>query len=396
MKRTNTVTALLFILLTLLMIGQLFWHGDAAISALRKPLQEQQTLLGKVDAITEKGEGAANAALDENHLFVQLFGGIQRLFGKRYVEDTAGMPVARLSTGALTFAAIQTYIDPTKNAAAVKTLSDALAQDNIPLLMAVAPGKLEAGADQMPYGLADYGNEICDSFLASLRAKGVDTLDLRTSFPAGDDYAALYFVTDHHWKPEGAFMACQQLMSELNARYGLPMQTQWLSEDAFTVETVEQCFLGSQGKRVGTLYAGMDDLSIYTPKGETNFRYEISDRKLTREGSFNEALCFPERLDEKDPFSANPYTYYSGGDWGSARITNSDVPDGPKIALIRESFACALTPFLALQCSELLTYDMRYFKGDLIKTLREEQPDLVIILYAAPSTRSENMFRWKN
>lgn len=328
MKRTNTVTALLFILLTLMMLGYLICHGETALAALRGPVEKEQTLLGKLDVITEKSESAANTALDSDHLFVQLFGGIQRLFGKRYVEDTAGMPVARISTGALTFAAIQTYTDPTENAAAVKTLSDALAQDGIPLLMAIAPGKLEAGADQMPYGLPDYGNEICDSFLASVQAHGVDTLDLRVSFPAGDDYAALFFVTDHHWKPEGAFLACQQLMSVLNARYGLPIQTEWLSEDAFTVETMKHVFLGSQGRRVGSLYAGMDDFPIYTPKGETHFRYEIRDKKLTREGSFNEALCFPERLEEKDPFIANPYTYYSGGDWGSARITNSDNPAG--------------------------------------------------------------------
>lgn len=392
MKRSNTITAILFGVLTVLMLGLLLWHGEAAVERLEKATAKAETFAEKLNAITENGENAVNEAMDTDHIFVQLFGGMQRFLGKRYVEDAAGMPVARISTGALTFAAVTENVDPSENAAAVKAFADRLAKDGIPLLAVTAPGKLEAGTDQMPVGVPDYGNEICDNYLAALQNMGVDTLDLREAFAARDDYEDLFFVTDHHWKPEGALYACAALMPELSARYGLPMQAAWLQENAYEITTLPGIFLGSQGKRVGTLYAGLDDFTVFTPKEDTYFIYEIPKKDMVREGAFNESLCFPERLEERDPFQCDYYTYYSGGDWAYAHIYNMGNQTGPKIVLIRDSLSCALAPFLATQCSELITYDVRYYKGDLAEAIREEQPDVVLVLYAASTTRSANMF----
>ena len=75
-------------------------------------------------------------------------------------------------------------------------------------------------------------------------------------------------------------------------------------------------------------------------------------------------------------------------------ITNHNNPDGPRIVMLRDSFACALTPFLALSCSELVTIDLRYFEGDLLDTIGSYDPDLVLTLYTASTTGLENMFQF--
>ena len=60
--------------------------------------------------------------------------------------------------------------------------------------------------------------------------------------------------------------------------------------------------------------------------------------------------------------------------------------------LLPESFSCAMTPFLALSCSELTTIDLRYFQGDLTETLEEIDPDLVVILYCVSSLSNQDLF----
>ena len=73
---------------------------------------------------------------------------------------------------------------------------------------------------------------------------------------------------------------------------------------------------------------------------------------------------------------------------------NHKNPAGPKIVLLRDSFACALTPFLALSCSELVTIDLRYFQGSLAQTVSALEPDLVLTLYTAGTTGNTDMFRY--
>ena len=63
--------------------------------------------------------------------------------------------------------------------------------------------------------------------------------------------------------------------------------------------------------------------------------------------------------------------------------------------LLRESFSCALAPFLALSCSELTTIDLRHFQGDLMETIEGLEPDLVMTLYTASTTELDNMFAFE-
>ena len=73
-------------------------------------------------------------------------------------------------------------------------------------------------------------------------------------------------------------------------------------------------------------------------------------------------------------------------------MVNHKNQEGPKVVLLRESFSCTLAPFLALSCSELTTIDLRHFSGDLMETIQELEPDLVMTLYTASTTGLDNMF----
>ena len=399
MRRRNTITAVVFLLAVaagFVLLLTSFFGGEGKFETLLKSFVRERDVMAFVDG----AESAVNQDLDREHWFIQLYGGVQRLSGRRIVEDAVSEnTVARLTTGALNFVDLQSggQAEPraAEHAAATADFARELEALDIPYLYLCAPQKIQRGVDLLPTGVEENGNSNADAFLAELARQGTEFLDLRPLFEDNGIYANWFFNTDHHWKPEAAFFAWQNLAQLLDHNYGFVTPSYLTDPSNWSTAVLEDFFLGSQGKRVGSLYAGVDDFTIYTPKFETNLTYASTDGGFERTGPFNQSVCFPERVEQMDWFNGNPYTYYSGGDYPIATITNHNNPDGPRIVMLRDSFACALTPFLALSCSELTTIDLRYYQGDLMETLEALEPDLVMTMYAASSTGLENMFAFE-
>ncbi len=399
MKRANTVIAALFLLILALMLALTVLSVPKIGGAIRADWQAREegssaSWLIKASFAADHAESALNDALDRPHVFIEIYGAVQRITGRRLCADTTpDTSVTRLRNGTLTFCGLgNAYIDPTDNALGTAAFAASMEEAGIPFLAVVAPEKIPAGTKPLPAAVEEFGNEIGDAYLAVLAEQGVASFDLRPAFNGREDYSALFFRTDHHWKPEGAFFACGVLMDELAERYGFAVNEEALAEKNWERTVYEDWFLGSQGKRVGRSYAGLDDFTVYTPRFDTSLRYTIPERELEQRGTFNEALCFPDRVAGRNLYYGNPYTYYSGGDWAKAVMVNENNPGGLRIVLIRDSFSCALAPFLALQCGELTTIDLRYYKGDLTGELTAMEPDAVILLYCTSTTRLENMF----
>ena len=370
MKRRDTITALLFLLLTaggLLLTATAFLGGEGKLEALLKTTVRERD----PSVLLEGAESAVNSDLDRDHLFIQLYGGVQRLSGRRVIQDmVAGNTVVKLTTGALNFVNLGTAAQPDQAAVDARVehtaeLAGKLEKLGIPYLYLAAPQKIQRGGETLPDGLEENGNTTCDAYLAGLDQQGVDYIDLRPLFESNGIYSNWFFRTDHHWKPEAAFFAWQYLAGELDARYGFE-----------------------------TPAALTDPNTWDTKKFDTDLTYVNSDGSFERSGPFEQSVCFPERVAEKDWFNGNPYTYYSGGDYGMATMINHNNPDGPKVVLLRESFSCTLAPFLSLSCSELTTIDLRHFTGDLMETLEELEPDLVLTLYTASTAGLDNMFEF--
>lgn len=396
MKTKQTVTAILFLILlaggvVLLLTG---WNSGGNVKNLLKSALAAEGVSTKVETLIDGAETAINEDLDRDHAFIETFGAIQLWMGRRVVQDVdPSSTVVKLSTGALTFVDLSArYVDTAPHAEALADFADRLETHGIPLLYVNAPQKIPRNSDLLPAGVTEYGNEVGDRLLEVLQARGVSALDLRDAFEgAEENYADWFFVTDHHWKPSAAFFAYQTLAPALET-YGIHTEERWLDRNSYEITTYEDWFLGSQGKRVGSFYAGVDDIELWQPKEETSFTYDVDAYGIHRSGSWTESLLFPERLEPKDWFGGNPYTLYSGGDYPLATIVNQNNPEGGDLVLIRDSFACALTPFLAQSCHTLTTIDLRYFTGDLEATIAGLDPDLVMVLYCTSTARNDTMF----
>ena len=110
MKRRNTMTAAVFLLAVaagFLLLATSFFGGEGKFEALLKAFVQNRDVMAFVDG----AESAVNGDLDRDHLFIQLYGGVQRLSGRRVVEDAVGEnTVVRLSTGGLNFHSIYEYL----------------------------------------------------------------------------------------------------------------------------------------------------------------------------------------------------------------------------------------------------------------------------------------------
>ena len=148
--RKETITAVLFFLLLamgLCYISFLFLSGQ---SALRKELGKLRRDPGYVLEFVEQAESALNEDLDQSHSFIQLYGGFQRLSGRRMLEDVnQAARVVRLSNGTLNFSYPDAQpLDVSSQIQAVNDLRDALARWDIPLLYVAAPQKIQDGREE--------------------------------------------------------------------------------------------------------------------------------------------------------------------------------------------------------------------------------------------------------
>ena len=110
-----------------------FFGGEGKFEALLKAFVQNRDVMAFVDG----AESAVNGDLDRDHLFIQLYGGVQRLSGRRVVEDAVGEnTVVRLSTGGLNFVDLQAApgVGPqvAENAAATAAFSQDLEALGIP------------------------------------------------------------------------------------------------------------------------------------------------------------------------------------------------------------------------------------------------------------------------
>ena len=86
MRRRNTITAVVFLLAVaagFVLLATSFFGGEGKFETLLKSFVRERDVMAFVDG----AESAVNQDLDREHWFIQLYGGVQRLSGRRIVED---------------------------------------------------------------------------------------------------------------------------------------------------------------------------------------------------------------------------------------------------------------------------------------------------------------------
>lgn len=239
---------------------------------------------------------------------------------------------------------------------------------------------------EYPAGVPEYGNQNADEILKVLSSKSVHRMDVRDIMKNENMKATdSFFRTDQHWKPATALWAAGEISKKLSQ-----VDSKWKDHpeyrnlNNYRKEHYSDLFLGAIGKKIGSAYAGMDDFDMLIPKFDNQFRYCMPKEKKTveRTGNFKTAFIVPENL-EKDPFRVNTYAAYCGGDHPRECVTNEKVKNNRHILLIRDSFSCALMPYLSLYTKNVTTLDLRHYKTESLYDYIRNHPeiDTVIVAY---------------
>ena len=331
-------------------------------------------------------EGTYNNQFEGKNFFITLNGAYQRLMGARVLNERY-----KLDNGHLTYLVPESDVDGiSQNTIAFR---DALARLGIPMVYVSPPSKLHPTDKQLPINAYDYSNENTDRFLDRLKDANVSVLDLRKNIASdGLDHYDLFYKTDHHWKAEAGLWAAGAISNHLaGLEEDYQVDKQLLDPSGYSFEVFEDIFLGSAGRRVGSMYAGTDDFTVITPTFETNFSFSAEEGEILRSGSFSDVFIVRELLHSEDLLLSNTYATYCGGGFSQMEIHNYSSACSPKkILLIRDSFSDVLIPFLAMGYAQLDVLDLRYYHEDLMAYVEKLSPDMVLVVYNPGAYEEKN------
>lgn len=350
---------------------------------------------------TDNVEMASSQGLLYHKDFVDLNSAVQKNMGTAivYKDD---MAVVRSKTGYLSYVRDEISKETLKHRAEnVKELYKVAEKNGAEFMYVMAPAK---GYNmEYPENIIDFNKANCDSFIEELKNKGVPYYSIISQMEKdGITEEEMFFVTDHHWKPEYALWASGKVAEELDKRFGFIYDKSKFEIENYNEERYEDWFLGSQGKKTGQYFTplGLDDISIFTPKFKTSFINTIVGKDYSVQGSFEDVLIHKDHIKEKDLYNKNPYATYLGGDYREQIIQNTENKDGKRVLILKDSFSCAFAPFFSTVTQETYLLDMRdfdEFKGDRInvaKYIEETKPDIVLVMYTGV-TSEDKMYEFK-
>lgn len=348
------------------------------------------------DQFTANIETASSQGLLYHKEFVDINSSVQKSMGTAviYKDD---MTVVRSKNGYLSYVRDVISEDKLKKRAKnVAELYNAASENGSDFLYVIAPAK---GYDmEYPDNIIDYNKLNCDTFINELEDANVPYYNIFSQMKKeGITEEDMFFITDHHWKPEYALWAVNRVVQELNARFGFEYNEENLDINNYNEKVYKNWFLGSQGKKTGQYFTplGLDDISIFTPKFKTFFVNTQVGKDYSVQGSFEEVLIHKEHVEEKDLYNKNPYATYLGGDYREQVIENKGIEDGKRILILKDSFACAFVPFLSTVTKETCLLDMRdfdEFAGDRIDVanyIKETKPDIVLVMYSGVTSEDK-------
>lgn len=397
--RKKTVTAFLFlcILFTLSFLNLKVSYGT-----LEKSVMDYWTGEGnkweQLSALIGSLSTTISDKVYSKYTYIEAYGYIQNLLDKKEMNN---FEIVKARDGTLHY----TYFTSGPNDVSVlvqrmERLKQAAGKVGSKVMYVMTPDKYIKGSTEFEKGIPyNYANETADNFLTALDEKGIDTLDFRQLMKKDGKYTTdSFYKTDHHWKIQTAFWAFTEFVDALEKKYGLdfPHKDLYTNLDNYNQITYKNSYIGSMGRKVGKLYAGVEDFTFIYPKFDTNFYFyaQSGSTEIKTEGRFEQAITFNALLTGKGDIydtSNDKYFTYMDGNPGFVEINNFNETQGAKVLFIKDSLMVPLASFFALGCSKIYMIDPRYYTGDIAKVIQDYKFDYIFVSYT-PQNLTEEFF----
>lgn len=171
--------------------------------------------------------------------------------------------------------------------------------------------------------------------------------------PHKDEY--IYMRTDHHWSALGAFYAAEEFAATARVPFA-PMSEY--------DKVVREGYVGTMYGYSGdiTIKNNPEDFFFYQPHANITTTYYNRSLGAERKGNL---------LMNIDTLGApvNWYLVYLGGD---DRVTHveTEVKNGRKLVVFKDSYGNALIPWLTSSFEDIYVVDIRYFKTNAVKYIK--------------------------
>lgn len=238
-----------------------------------------------------------------------------------------------------------------------------------PITFALAPTSIDLYPENLPpYAKTGMHTEIMKIISAELN-QDIHLVDPFEKLKK-EKKAPIYFRTDHHWTMLGAFYTYGEIAREmgLNA-YQL---------DDFNTRQVSNTFYGTFYAKGNDHSIPPDTIDVFKLKKEMSYQVE-ADQKPLLDGLYDERF-----LSKRDQ-----YAYFLGGNHAKTIIT-SNVKNGEKLLLIKDSYAHAIAPFLANHFEEIHMLDLRYYNASIQQYIDDHALTEALILYNSPNFAKDN------
>ena len=178
-----------------------------------------------------------------------------------------------------------------------------------------------------------------------------DLLDGQGIFPlevlrdAATEGSELYYRTDHHLTTEGAYRVYCLLGEALGYAP--------LAREAFARQIVSDRFRGSADSAIGGIAPQADRIELFRYQGDESVRVIDRTTGAERYGFYDWSA-----LEKKDQYSV-----FLGGNFAHLSVEDGKN-EKPRLLLVKDSFANALIPFLAIHF-DLEIVDLRYASSEV-------------------------------
>ena len=188
----------------------------------------------------------------------------------------------------------------------------------------------------------------------------------------------VYFKTDYNWTALGAYYGYTEFCKQAGLS---PVDIKTLStgsikdfEGALTAATKTD----SNPKGNKDLLSNPDTVTYYNMPGE--YSCTLLERGTTEEKNVDMLATFAE--------GSNAYSVFIWGDNPYMKITTGKKT-GKKLCIIKDSYGCAFTPFVAENYDEIYVVDPRYYDGNIINYIKKNGYTDVLIINSVMTANTD-------
>ena len=232
---------------------------------------------------------------------------------------------------------------------------------NIKLYAALIPTQLEF-QEPIYTNMQDSQKETIDYIYNRLDSR-IEKVDMYSALQAhSSEY--VYFRSDHHWTPLGAYYAYQKFADTTGSEP--------VNKDSFQKNKITN-FLGYLYRQAPSseIASNPDTIEWYDVNPDEHIEASMT--------GFENGEEIPYKNPMFDKANAN-YNFFLGGDHPLAMLTNYNNPNGKTIIIVRDSFANAFAPWIINNYRRVILVDPRTYEANFDKVVKTYNPDEVMIM----------------